>query len=53
MFFIMDGDDELVGTQAFSLYNTIYQRDKIYVLWSSHFEYDSKNKTQPLKLGLP
>jgi len=39
IFYILDGDDEIVGTQVLKLYNTLYQEKKIYVLYSAHFKY--------------
>lgn len=53
IFYILDGDDEIVGTQVFKLYNSLYQQKKSYVLYSSHFQYESQNQTYPLPLGLP
>ena len=52
MSFIIDGDDEIVGTQVFKLYNALYQKKKMYVIWSNYFSYDSKNLTDPIVLGL-
>ena len=52
MSFIIDGDDEIVGTQVFKLYNALYQQKRLYVIWSNYFSYDSKNSTEPIVLGL-
>lgn len=43
IFYILDGDDEIVGTQVFKLYNSLYQQKKSYMLYSSHFQFESKN----------
>lgn len=48
----MDGDDELVGTQVFKMYNMLYQREKMYVLYSNFISYDSYYPNNPLTIGI-
>ena len=52
IFYVVDGDDELTGTQALRLYNTIYQQQKLYFLYSNFFSWDT-GLPEPLVLGLP
>lgn len=52
MAFIVDGDDELVGTQVFKLYNALYQKYKLYVLYSNFISYDSYYSNGPLSIGI-
>jgi hypothetical protein len=40
IFYILDGDDEIVGTQVFKMMNALYQQKKDYVIWTNHFSYD-------------
>lgn len=48
---IVDGDDELIGAQVLSLFNSLYQSQKYYVLYSNHLYYD-QNLSHPLKIGI-
>ena len=50
--FVLDGDDEIVGTQVFKMFNALYQHRKLYVVWSNYFSYDYNNATDPITLGL-
>lgn len=44
IFYLVDGDDELIGTQVFKIQNAIYQKQKLYTLYASNAFYDfSKN----------
>ncbi len=36
---VIDGDDEIVGTQVFSLYNTIYQSKRANFVYSNYLHY--------------
>ncbi len=44
IFYVVDGDDELVGTQVLKLYNAVYQKEKLYALYSNYFSFDSNNE---------
>lgn len=35
IFVIVDGDDELIGTQTFKLFNSIYQSKDLWVVYSN------------------
>lgn len=35
IFVILDGDDELIGTQVFKLFNSIYQSRDLWVAYSN------------------
>lgn len=42
IFYTLDGDDELVGTQVLKIYNAIYQQEKPYCLYSNYISYDPR-----------
>ena len=50
--YIIDGDDELIGTQVFKLYNALYQEKKLYVLYSNYLSYDPFNRANPVIIGI-
>lgn len=50
--YIVDGDDELIGTQVLRLFNTMYQRHKLYVLYSNWLGYDFYYPKTPLSVGV-
>lgn len=45
--YTIDGDDQLIGTKVFKLINAIYQREKVYTLYTTFM---NKAK-QTLRLG--
>jgi len=49
--YIFDGDDELTGTQALRLFNAIYQRERLYVLYATFISYDP-NGAGTMRLGV-
>lgn len=42
----------MLGTQTLKLCNAIYQKEKLYTMYSNYLSYDYKNQTQPIVLGL-
>ena len=40
---ILDGDDQLLGQQVFKMFNAIYQKEKIYLVYTQHLTYYNKN----------
>lgn len=52
VFMIVDGDDELIGRQAFKVVNALYQREKMYVLYSQFISYDPKARRDVLDIGI-
>lgn len=50
--YIIDGDDEIIGTQVFKLFNALYQEQKMYVLYSNFIKYDQYYRSTPLDIGL-
>lgn len=51
MFMVVDGDDELIGTQVLSLFNALYQQNQYYTLYSSHLYYDP-TASNPVQVGI-
>ena len=41
-----------MGTQVFKMYNMLYQREKMYVLYSNFISYDSYYPNNPLTIGI-
>ncbi len=42
--FIIDGDDELIGRQAFKLFNAVYQKTNALVAYSNYVAYDKSKQ---------
>lgn len=42
MLMIVDGDDELVGTQVLKTVNAVYQKNLFYTVYFNHMRYDVK-----------
>jgi hypothetical protein len=38
--YILDGDDEFIGAQTLRLFNAVYQRERLYVLYANFMSYD-------------
>ncbi len=53
IFYTIDGDDEIIGTQVFKLFNALYQQKKYYTLYSSYYQYFYTNYNDPIRVGIP
>lgn len=40
---IVDGDDQLVGKQVFKLYNAVFQKEKVWFVYSNFIDVNNKN----------
>lgn len=40
---IVDGDDQLVGRQVFKLYNAVFQKEKVWFVYSNFIDVNNKN----------
>ena len=38
--YILDGDDEIIGAQTLRLFNAVYQKERLYVLYANFMSYD-------------
>ncbi len=52
IFYVVDGDDELSGTQVFSMFNALYQQKKLYTLYSNYFAEENSNPLAPVSVGI-
>ena len=48
---VADGDDELIGTQVYQVFNALYQQTQAYVLYSNYIV-DQEPKVESMRLGI-
>lgn len=48
---LVGGDDELVGRQVFNIINSLYSKEKLYVLYSNYLNLQGETSASPLTVG--